>query len=53
LRLTTTRGQVLRALIEGVAMEMRLNLEILQESGLGVRQLRAIGGGARARRWSN
>lgn len=47
LRLTTTRGQVLRALIEGVAMEMRLNLEILRESGLGVRQLRAIGGGAK------
>jgi xylulokinase len=48
LRLTTTRGQVLRALIEGVAMEMRLNLEILQEAGLGVRQLRAIGGGAKS-----
>ncbi|NLF67739.1 MAG: hypothetical protein GX575_01655 [Candidatus Anammoximicrobium sp.] len=48
LRLATTRGQVLRALVEGVAMEMRLNLEILQESGLGVRQLRAIGGGAKS-----
>ena len=47
LRLATTRGQVLRALVEGVAMEMRLNLEILQESGLAVRQLRAIGGGAK------
>lgn len=48
LRLTTTRGQVLRALIEGVAMEMRLNLDILQEAGLPVRQLRAIGGGAKS-----
>ena len=48
LRLTTTRGQVLRALIEGVAMEMRLNLDILQEAGLAVRQLRAIGGGAKS-----
>jgi xylulokinase len=47
LRLSTTRGQVLRALLEGVAMEMRLNLAILQESGLSVQQLRAIGGGAR------
>ena len=37
LRLATTRGQVLRALIEGVAMEMRLNLEILAESGLAGR----------------
>jgi xylulokinase len=49
LRLTTTRGQVLRALIEGVAMEMRLNLDILLESGLAVRQLCAIGGGAKSR----
>lgn len=48
LRLSTTRGQVLRALVEGVAMEMRLNLQILQESGLAVRQLRAIGGGAKS-----
>jgi xylulokinase len=48
LRLGTTRGQVLRALIEGVAMEMRLNLEILAESGLPVRELRAIGGGAKS-----
>lgn len=48
LRLTTTRGQFLRALIEGVALEMRLNLEILRESGLAVRELRAIGGGAKS-----
>ncbi len=48
LRLTTTRGEVLRALIEGVALEMRLNLEVLAESGLAVRQLRAIGGGAKS-----
>ena len=30
LRWRTTRGQVLRALLEGVAMEMRLNVEILE-----------------------
>jgi len=47
LRLATTRGQVLRALVEGVAMEMRLNLDILLRSGLDVRELRAIGGGAK------
>ena len=46
LRLATTRGQVLRALIEGVAMEMRLNLEILA----GVRPGRAAVAGHRRRR---
>ncbi len=47
LRLSTTRGEVLRALLEGVAMEMRLNLEILEQAGVPINELRAIGGGAR------
>jgi xylulokinase len=52
LRLTTTRGEVLRALLEGVAFEMRLNLEILRESGCEIHELRAIGGGARSAFWT-
>ena len=52
LRLTTTRGEILRALLEGVAFEMRLNLEILQESGCAIRELRAIGGGAKSVFWT-
>ncbi len=47
LRLTTTRGQVLRALLEGVALEMRLNVDILERAGLGIEEVRAIGGGAK------
>jgi xylulokinase len=47
LRLSSTRAEVLRALMEGVALEMRLNLEILEQSGVPVRELRGIGGGAR------
>jgi xylulokinase len=49
LRLSTTRGQVLRALLEGVAMEMRLNVEILDRAGLRIREFLAIGGGAKNR----
>jgi len=49
LRLGSTRGEVLRALVEGVALEMRLNLDILDQVGLRVEQLRAIGGGAKSR----
>ncbi|MCY3022146.1 MAG: FGGY family carbohydrate kinase [Planctomycetota bacterium] len=52
LRLTTTRGEVLRALLEGVAFEMRLNLDILQRSGVAIRELRATGGGARNAAWN-
>lgn len=47
LRLETGRAQVLRGLLEGVALEMRLNLDILKDAGLPITQLRAIGGGAK------
>ena len=48
LRLATKRGQMLRALLEGVAMEMRLNVDILERAGLPIQQFRAIGGGAKS-----
>ncbi len=51
LRLTTTRGQVLRGLLEGVTYEMRLNLETLRGSGMMISELIAIGGGAKSERW--
>ena len=51
LRLSTSRMEVLRALLEGVAFEMRLNLDILNRSGVQVTELIAVGGGARSRCW--
>ncbi len=47
LRLSSTRPEVLRALLEGVAMEMRLNVEILDAAGLRIDEFLAIGGGAK------
>ncbi len=52
LRLSTKRGEFIRALLEGVAFEMRLNLEILEQSGCQITELRAIGGGAKSQIWS-
>ncbi len=52
LRLSSERGEVIRALLEGVAFEMRLNLEILDRCGCKIDQLRAIGGGARSEVWT-
>lgn len=49
LRLTTTRNEVLRALLEGVTMEMKLNVNILQASGVHIEQFIATGGGAKSR----
>lgn len=52
LRLNTRKGEILRALLEGVAFEMRLNLELLDRSGYNIHELRAVGGGARSLRWT-
>ena len=49
LDLSTTREEIMKALLEGVAFEIKLNLDILKESGYEVKELRVIGGGARSR----
>lgn len=49
-RLSTSRGEVLKGLLEGIAMEMKLNLELLERSGIRVTRLLATGGGSRLRR---
>jgi xylulokinase len=48
LRLSTKKEDILRALLEGVALEMRLNLDILEKSGCRIDELRIIGGGAKS-----
>jgi len=51
LRLSTTRGEVIRALLEGVTYEMALNARILEECGARIDSFRAIGGGAKSPFW--
>ena len=50
LDLSVSREEILKALLEGVAFEIRLNLEILKQSGNEVKELRMIGGGARSKK---
>ena len=51
LTLATTKGDIIKALLEGVTFEMRLNLEHLARAGVVVESLRAIGGGAKSPTW--
>lgn len=51
LGLTSSRGQFIRALLEGVTYEMRLNIEILAAAGIEITELRTIGGGAKSDTW--
>jgi xylulokinase len=52
LKLTTVKGEITRALLEGVALEMKLNLLLMEESGMKVNTFIATGGGARNNKWN-
>ena len=45
------KGALVRAVLEGVAFGLRDSLELLRELGLPIRQVRALGGGARSAIW--
>ena len=47
-----TKGHIVRAILEGVVFALRDSLEIIKELGTTVDEIRAIGGGAKSRLWS-
>jgi len=51
LRLSTSRGQVLKALLEGITFELAENIARLEAAGITIGDLRATGGGARSPVW--
>ena len=51
LTLAHTRGDMIRAVMEGVAYSMRDSLEIIRDLGVPVKQIRASGGGSRSPFW--
>jgi xylulokinase len=51
LTLKHNRGHVVRAVLEGVTYALRDSLAIMEELGVGVRQIRATGGGAKSPLW--
>ena len=48
-RFNTSRGELLKGLLEGIGMEMRLNFDFLKKSGFTFECLVATGGGFRSR----
>lgn len=51
LTLSTSRGEVIKSLLEGITLEMALNLELLQSSGVAITRLHAVGGATRSDVW--
>ena len=50
--LSHTRGHFARAIMEGVAFLLKRNLEVLQNAGVDVSEIRSTGGGARSLLWN-
>jgi xylulokinase len=51
LKLTHTRPQLFRAVLEGVGFGVRHNLETFADMGASVKRIVAVGGGAQTRTW--
>lgn len=51
LSLGTTSGDLFAALLEGTAYEVRLNIDIIERSGISINQYRCIGGGSKSDIW--
>lgn len=49
--LATDRAQVIRAVLEGVAFQIRQNLDVMEELGKPAGELRLFGGGSRGDAW--
>ncbi len=52
LSINHTRGDIVRAIMAGVVYAIRSGMEIIEEAGAKVSELRAAGGGARATLWN-
>jgi xylulokinase len=51
LTLSATKQDVMKAIVEGLTYELRVNTDLLRENGIEINELRAIGGGARSDFW--
>lgn len=51
LDLSTSRADIIRAIVDSVSYEIKLSLDAMESAGIAVRELRAFGGGARSPLW--
>ena len=51
LTVDTTKQHISKAVLDSLNYEMKLNIDMMNDAGLGIEQLRAIGGGAKSARW--
>ena len=52
LQQTTSKGEITKALLEGVGLEMKLNLQLMEGAGMHIDTFVATGGGTRNDAWT-
>lgn len=52
LSLATTRGALIRAILEGTAFALRHNVEVARAAGVHISEIRSVGGGTRNTLWN-
>ena len=51
LTLSTTKGEIAKAILEGLTYELKLNIETMESIGIKTHELVAVGGGAKSHEW--
>ncbi len=51
LTFATDRAALAKAILEGLTFELRVNLDLLRQAGVAIRELHAVGGGAHSPLW--
>ena len=51
LTLSTTRGQIVKAIIDSVTYEIKLSFDAMEAAGLAINEIRAMGGGTKSTLW--
>jgi sugar (pentulose or hexulose) kinase len=51
LDLSTTNGQIIKGILDSVTYEIKLSVDAMEAAGIVVREVRAIGGGAKSELW--
>jgi xylulokinase len=51
LDMSTSKGQVIKGILDSVTYETKLSVDVMESAGIALRELRAIGGGAKSPRW--
>jgi xylulokinase len=51
LKISNTKADIIRGIVDSINYEMKLNIERLSENKIRLREIRAVGGGAKSKKW--